>query len=209
MDPAAIAGRTGKAVWLVQLFRLTTTDFTLRLSTGGFVNWGGEVFVQRDQTYGSLGDLPLFEDGVDDQTTRADFTIHPASHAALTALADRKHQRSLVEVFDAAIDPDTGLLVGEPDELFRGLYDFARFTIGAAEELIIECGTEEALLCEPNEDRRLSDPHHREVWPGELGMSHVSQLGRKTYWRASQPGTGSMSDGGGYSSGGVRQAQMQ
>lgn len=204
MDSTAIAGRSGKAVWLVQLFRLTTSDFTLRLTTGGFLVWGSELFVQRDPTFGTLGDLPLFEDGVDNQTTRADFTIFPADHAALAALADRKHQGSIVEVFDAAVDPQTGLLMGDPDPLFRGVYDFARFVIGADEELIIECGTEESRLNEPNEDRRLSDPHHREVWPGELGLSHVTGVGRKIYWRAEQPsgGNGGMSGGGGYISGG-------
>lgn len=205
MDSTAIAGRSGKAVWLVQLFRLITSDFTLRLTTGGFLVWGSELFVQRDPTFGTLGDLPLFEDGVDNQTTRADFTLFPADHAALAALADRKHQGSIVEVFDAAVDPQTGLLMGDPDPLFRGVYDFARFVIGADEELIIECGTEESRLNEPNEDRRLSDPHHREVWPGELGLSHVTGVGRKIYWRAEQPGGGSggMSGGGGYVSGGT------
>lgn len=204
MDSTAIAGRSGKAVWLVQLFRLITSDFTLRLTTGGFLVWGSELFVQRDPTFGTLGDLPLFEDGVDNQTTRADFTLFPADHAALAALADRKHQGSIVEVFDAAVDPQTGLLMGDPDPLFRGVYDFARFVIGADEELIIECGTEESRLNEPNEDRRLSDPHHREVWPGELGLSHVTGVGRKIYWRAEQPGggNGGMSGGGGYVSGG-------
>lgn len=210
MDAAAIAGRSGKAVWLVQLFRLTTADFTLRLTTGGFLFWPHdgqptELFVQRDLTYGTLGDLPLFEDGIDSQTTRADFTLYPADHAALAALADRKHQRALIEVWDACVDPDTGLMVGEPDPLFRGFYDFARYTIGSSEELIIESGTEEALLNEPNEDRRLSDPHHRSVWPGELGMSHVTGVGRKIYWRVDQPdGTagGGMTGGGRYISGG-------
>lgn len=211
MDSAAIAGRSGKAVWLVQLFRLTTSDFTLRLTTGGFLVWGSELFVQRDPTYGTLGDLPLFEDGVDNQTTRADFTLYPANHAALATLADRKHQGALIEVFDAAVDPNTGLMMGEPDPLFRGEYDFARYVIGSNEELIIECGTEEARLNEPNEDRRLSDPHHREVWPGELGMSHVTGLGRTIYWRAEQPGSsgGGMRGGGGYVSGGGAQANAK
>lgn len=204
MDAAAIAGRSGKAVWLVQLFRLTTDDFTLRLTTGGFLVWGAELFVQRDPTYGTLGDLPLFEDGIDSQTTRADITLYPADHVALAALADRKHQTALVEVWDACVDPDTGLMVGEPDPLFRGEYDFARYTIGSSEELIIECGTEEARLNEPNEDRRLSDSHHRDIWPGEMGLSYVTGVGRKIYWRVDQPGGsgGAISSGGGYVSGG-------
>jgi len=49
MEPAAIAGRSGKARWLVQILRLTTADFTLRLTTGGFLVWNGELFTQRAQ----------------------------------------------------------------------------------------------------------------------------------------------------------------
>lgn len=201
MDAAAIAGRSGKAVWLTQILRWTTADFTLRMSTGGFVDWGAERFVQRDLTYGVIASLPVFEDGIDGQTTRANISLYPADHAALAAMSDRKHQGSIIEVFDCAIDPQTGLLWGEPDELFRGFFDFSSFVIGEKEELILECGTEDALLNEPNEDRRLTDAHHREVWPGELGMSHVWQLGRPSYWRASQP-SGAISGGGGYGGGG-------
>lgn len=204
MDAAAIAGRSGKAVWLTQLLRWTTADFTLRLTTGGVVVWGSETFLQRDPTYGTIASLPTFEDGIDSQTTRANISVYPEDHTALAAMSDRKHQRSLIEVFDVAIDPDTGLLLGEPDELFRGEFDFSSFVIGEGEELILECGTEEARLNEPNEDRRLSDAHHREVWPGELGLSYAHLLGRPNYWRQDQPG-GAMSGGGGYGGGVVSQ----
>lgn len=201
MDAAAIAGRSGKARWLVQILRWTTADFTLRLTTGGFLVWNGELFTQRDRTYGSISDLPTFDDGVDGQNTRADIGFYPADHAALAAMADRKHQGARLEIYDCALDPDTGLLWGEPDLLFDGRADFARYIIGDSEELILECGTEEALLNEPHEERRLSDPFHRSVWPGELGLSHVTGVARKIYWRANEPG-GSISGGGGYSGGG-------
>jgi len=201
MDAAAIAGRSGKAVWLTQLFRWTTSDFTLRLTTGGFVVWGGQTFLQRDPTWGRLAGLPTFEDGIDNQTTRANISVYPADHTALAAMSDRKHQGTLVEVYDASIDPDSGQLWGEPDLLFRGDFDFSSFVIGENEELILECGTEEARLNEPNEDRRLTDSHHREIWPGEKGLSYVHLLGRPNYWRQDQPG-GSISGGGGYGTGG-------
>ncbi|QBX37216.1 hypothetical protein E4M02_02620 [Brevundimonas sp. S30B] len=196
MDSAAIAGRSGKAVWLTQILRWTTSAFTLRLTTGGVVVWGSEVFLQRDPTYGVLADLPPFEDGIDNQTTRVDLGFYPDGEAALAAMAGNEHQGSRIEVFDCAIDPDTGALWGEPDELFSGEVDFARFVIGERNELILECETEDALLNEPNEDRRLSDSAHRDIWPGELGMSHVTGVGRKIYWRQNPPS--GMSGGGSY-----------
>lgn len=199
MDAASIAARKQPVSWVVQLFKWATPDFTLRLSTGGFVPWGNEVFLARDPVMGVLGELPTFEDGIDSQTTRSTLTIIPPDQAGLAKAADRKYQRTLVQVWDATLDGDTGTLIGEPDLLFRGLVDFPRVVIGESWEVVLECGTEEALLNEPNEDRRLSNPFHQSVWPGELGLAYVTGLGRKVYWRANAPaGTG----GGGYVSGG-------
>lgn len=199
MDASSIAARKQPVSWIVQLLEWTTADFTIRLSTGGFIPWGERVFLARDLTYGALGELPTFEDGIDSQTTRASLTIIPPDQTALAAIADRKHKRSLIQVWDATLDGDTGFLIGEPDLLFRGMIDFPRVVIGESWEVVLECATEEALLNEPNEDRRLSNPFHQSVWPGETGLAYVTGLGRKVYWRANAPaGTG----GGGYSSGG-------
>lgn len=199
MDAASIAARKQPVAWIVQLLKWETADFTLRLSTGGFIPWGSEVFLARDPTYGVLGDLPTFEDGIDSQTTRATLTIIPPDQTAFAAVADGKHAKSLIQVWDATLDGDTGLLIGTPDLLFRGIVDFPRVINGESWEVVLECGTEEALLNEPNEDRRLSNPFHQSVWPGETGLAYVTGLGRKVYWRANTPaGTG----GGGYQSGG-------
>ena len=199
MDASAIAARKQPVSWIVQLLKWETADFTLRLSTGGFIPWGSEVFLARDPTYGVLGELPTFEDGIDSQTTRATLTIIPPDQTAFAAVADGKHAKSLIQVWDATLDGDTGLLIGTPDLLFRGIVDFPRVINGESWEVVLECGTEEALLNEPNEDRRLSNPFHQSVWPGETGLAYVTGLGRKVYWRANTPaGTG----GGGYQSGG-------
>ena len=199
MDASSIAARQLPVSWIVQLFKWETSDFILRLTTSGFIVWGTETFLARDPVLGVLGELPTFEDGVDSQTTRSTLTIIPPDQAGLAKVADRKYQRSLVQVWDATVDASTGQLIGEPDLLFRGLVDFPRMVIGESWPVVLECGTEEALLNEPNEDRRLSNPFHQSVWPGELGLSYVTGLGRKIYWRANTPAGVS---GGGYRSGG-------
>lgn len=199
MDASSVAARKQPVSWIVQLVEWVTPAFTLRLSTGGFIPWGQKVFLARDPTYGALGELPLFEDGIDSQTTRSSITIIPPDPDGIAAVADRAHQRTLIQVWDATLDGDTGFLIGEPDLLFRGMVDFPRLVIGETWEVVLECGTEEALLNEPNEDRRLSHPFHQSVWPGETGLAYVTGLGRKVYWRANTP-AGVKS--GGYVSGG-------
>lgn len=199
MDSLSIAARSTKAPWLVQLFQWVTPEFTVRWSNGTVVRWNGEDFEARTDL-GTLGDLPTFEDGIDSQTTRASFTVYPADAEALATMAEHSLQGTLIEVWEASLDPEMGSVVGVPDPLFRGFYDFPRIIVGDQLELIIECGTEEALLNEPNEDRRLSHPFHQSVWPGELGLIFVTGLGRKIYWRQNQPS--GVSSGGGYVSGG-------
>lgn len=199
MDASSIAARQQPVSWIVQLFKWETVDFTVRLSTGNYIPWGSEAYLARDPVFGVLGELPMFEDGIDSQTTRSTLTIIPPDQAGLAKIADRKYQRSLARVWDATVDAATGQLIGEPDLLFRGLVDFPRAVIGESWEVVLECGTEEALLNEPNEDRRLSNSFHQSVWPGETGLSYVTGLGRKVYWRANTPAGVS---GGGYTSGG-------
>lgn len=199
MDASSVAARKQPVSWIVQLVEWVTPAFTLRLSTRGFIPWGEKVFLQRDPVYGMLGELPLFEDGIDSQTTRSSITIIPPDPDGIAAVAARAHQRTLIQVWDATLDGDTGFLIGEPDLLFRGMVDFPRLVIGETWEVVLECGTEEALLNEPNEDRRLSNPFHQSVWPGETGLAYVTGLGRKVYWRADTPAGTS---GGGYVSGG-------
>ena len=200
MDSASIAARSGVAPTITQIVKWETADFTIRWAAGGYIVWGSEVFVSNDLTYGTLNDMPTFSDGVDSQNTRADFTILPASQEALAAMANRKHQNTLIRAWDVDVDPQTGLMIGTPDPLFRGEADFVRLIAGDRLEIVLECGTEEARLNSPNEDRRLSAPHHRSVWPGEAGLDFVTGLGRKIYWRQSQPS--SVSGGGGYVGGG-------
>ena len=200
MDSASIAARSLPAVWLVQLIRWEANGFTALWSTGGFLVWAGEVYLDRHADYGVLGDLPTFEDGIDNQNSRCNLSIFPASEAAMAEVADRKHQRSKVSIWDASVDPETGLLIGEPDLLFRGHVDFPRIINGESWEVILECATEEALLNEPNQQRRLSHSHHSYVWPGELGLIHVTGLKRKIYWRQAQPS--GVTSGGGFTGGG-------
>lgn len=207
MDIANIAARSGIAPTTTQLIRWETSDFVLCWTTGGFLDWNGgndagtwERYAQRQGDYGAVGQLPEFEDGIDGQTTRMDLTVYPESAAALAAMADRKHQATRISVWEADVDPLTGQMIGTPDPLFQGEIDFARFSVGDNWELILECGTEEARTNEAHDERRLTDAYHRSIWPGELGMSFVSRLGRKIYWRADQPS--GVSTGGTYTGNG-------
>jgi hypothetical protein len=159
---------------------------TIRLVSGGLVTIDGNAYAAEDSTYGTLGSVETIGDGADGQATRATITLLPPSAAAIAAIAAATAQGSPVYVYQGAVNPSTGVLIGV-ETLFRGELDFGRLQVGSAYSLIMECGTEEGRLLEENAERKLSDSFHQAVWPGELGLEFVTTVARKIYWRANDP----------------------
>jgi len=189
MDSALITALEGSAPTLVHLVTVTLSGATVRwLDTGGsgFVVWGGNTYSAEDATYGALGAIGAIEDGADGQATVCDLTIL-CDGTAMTLWIDPTEQGSPVTIHLGAINRSTGLLIGEPELLFRGELDQPRLSVGQGQALILDCITEEARMLEPNEEQRLTDSFQQSVWPGDLGNQHISDVEKKIYWRANDP----------------------
>lgn len=163
---------------------------TIRLVSGGIVTIGADAYAQEDATYGILGDVETISDGVDGQASRATITMLPPSTAAIAALAAAAAQGSAVYIYQGAITPSTGASIGTVETLFRGELDYSKLVVSeAGYVLVIECGTEELRLLERNEEWTLSDALHQSCFSGELGLSFVTRLPRKIWWRVVDPAT--------------------
>lgn len=184
MDVALLAGLGAQAPFLTILVTLALPSRTIRLTDGGFVVWAGETYSGRDDVYGVLGSVEEIEDGADDQATRCMVTVLPPDATAMAQLASPLAQGSPVTVHLGAVDRLTGLLIGEPDLLFRGELDFGRLSVGGSWALTLECGTEEARQLELNADQRLSPSYHKAIWAGELGLDNLDGVKRKMNWQA-------------------------
>jgi len=161
---------------------------TIRLVSGGTVVIGANTYTAEDATYGTLGSVETITDGADGQATRATITLLPPTSSAIAALAAATAQGSVVIVYQGAMDTATGLSIGTVETLFTGELDYPRVMVGAdSYALVLECGTEEGRLLEPNEERKLSDAFHQTAWSGELGLEFATRLVRKIYWRATDP----------------------
>ena len=161
---------------------------------GGFAVFdagdGDATYYGEHPTYGVLGGVSSVKDGAEAQTTRVDITLLPKDDTAAAVLASPLAQGSRVRWWEGAVDPATGLLVGEPLLKFDGELDKGKFSVGASWALVMECGTQAERQLEPNADWRLNHPFHSLVWPGELGLSHVTNVPRKIYWRMDSPTDG-------------------
>ena len=189
MDAALITALQGAAPTLVHLVTVTLSAATVRwMDTGGsgFVVWSGNTYSAENATYGALGAIGAIEDGADGQATVCDLTIL-CDGAALALWTNPARQGSLVTVHLGTVNPSTGVLIGEPELLFRGELDQPRLTAGRGQALIFDCITEEARMLEPNEEQRLTDSFQKAVWPGDLGNEHITDVEKKIYWRANDP----------------------
>lgn len=187
MDSLLIAALEGQAPTVVHLVTVTLSGATVRwLDTGLEVVWDSNTYAREDATYGYLGALGAIEDGADGQATVCDLSIL----CDLTALAlwvDPDEQGGTVTIHVGAVDHDTGLLIGEPDLLFRGELDQPRLAVADTLTLVFDCITEEARMLEPNEEQRLTASFHKAVWPNEEGYDFVVDLEQRVYWRADDP----------------------
>lgn len=159
---------------------------TVRWTDRGFVVWDGDTYAVEDE-YGTLSSVEAIEDGQIDGATVCALTVLPADFDALAALSDPDAQGSIVTVHLAAVDRATGLLIGEPELLFRGEIDQPRLGVGSELTLHLDLITQEARLLEPNEQRRLTDSHHRLAWPDENGFENVVAVKKPIFWRQDDP----------------------
>jgi len=173
---------------------------------GGFVSFnsgaGALTFVTDHPTYGAISAVGGVVDGAGGQTTRVPITFLPKDDTAATALKSLTMQGSRVRVWEGAINRATGALIGAPQLKFDGEIDRPKVSIGAGWSITLECGTQAERQLEPNVDWRLNHPFHSLIWPGEVGLSHVTNVLRKIYWRMDQPSGGSIISGGGGGVGG-------
>lgn len=163
-------------------------DRVVRLTDGGFVVWGDEVWTARDSLFGTVGALPEIEDGVTGGAARWDVTLLPEDAEAIAILSAPAAQGSLVTLHLASVTRATGLMAGEPDLLMRARLDIARLAVGANDRsVILECQTEAEMQLAPRNEQRLTDGFLKQAFPGARGLEYLTELGRPIYWRKDAP----------------------
>lgn len=178
---------------------------TLRLTSGGTVRFGSpeQTFHPEDIEYGVLSSVGAIEDGEVDAAVSPDLGFEVYQDSALEAMTAAAAQGAVWTLFWGAVNPVTGAVVGTPVEWFTGRLNVSALSFGAGRRsLTIGTYTEEQYQLQHDASQRLSNAFHQSVWPGELGLSYVTDVLRKIYWRMSEPRRGFSTGGGGSGGGG-------
>ena len=178
------------------------TGQTIKWVDGGFADWGLERFESKHQDFGTVSGIGAVSDGVGSSYQRLEITIQPDSAVGMAALGAPGNQGSRVRFWVGSIDGLTGALIGQPKLRFDGSMDRPALGVGDGWELRIECGTQAERLIEPSHERRLNNPAHQGVWPGERGCEYVVDNPIRINWRNGSSSaityTGGTTTGGGY-----------
>lgn len=175
----------GRVVTIAGALEIVLPSATIRLIDGaGKITFpDARVFTGRDSVFGTIGGVDAISDGAGDQAPALRLTLFPASDAAAADLAGADMQGSEVTFYLVIINPDTGAVIGTPEEIFSGLLDVPTLRSGPNSrslEYEITSVLEDMFM---NDDgARLNNAFHQSFWPGELGFEFVTAIPHQIYW---------------------------
>lgn len=184
LPPALAAALRGDRPLLFGSVEINLPGYDLLLIDGaGELMIGNRLFVGRDATYGVLDTIKGLVDSVGDKAPALSLGLIPAGTAALAALLSPDVQGSPVTVSIGCIDMQTGWPVSNPYVLFAGELDTAKVSWGTRDRRIEYKVTSVAeRFFQIEEGKRLSDTWHQSVWPGELGLSLITDVETYVPW---------------------------
>lgn len=189
LSPALDTALAGDRVIVFGALTLTVGSDIVRLLDGSDeIEIDGHVYGGEDATYGTWAALDKFTDGTGDSAPSIVVSMIPKDDAAIAALTGPSMQGEAVTVSVGAVSEETGQIIGDPYVLFNGEIDIARYIFGKkSSEVEYECvGGMERMFFD-DEGIRLVPSFHVQVWPGELGMNHVTGIRTTIYWGGNAP----------------------
>jgi hypothetical protein len=164
---------------------------TVRLLWGASeVTFDGMTFVGSDPTYGVLGSLETFEEGVNAEAPRTRISVYPRDTVAHALWTDPAAQFGSIRIWSGCVDMSDGLgaIVDSPQLEFQGVYDKPRTRLGDQLSIEIDVASEWELMFSSDQGFRLSPEFHKSIWPGELGFDFVTGVQRQLFWGSKQAG---------------------
>jgi hypothetical protein len=189
LSPAMETALEGPAALIFLAFEVNLPDGALRLLDGsGEVTFGGHTFKGADDTFGVVGGLEPFNDGVAAEAPSLQVTINAPTNTAAATLAAADAQGSVVHLWLGVLNPLDMSVIGDPYLLFSGELDQGVVRVSkGARSVTLECVSAWERFFEDDEGIRLNDAWHQSVWPGELGLEFVTETQRQLPWGQDSP----------------------
>lgn len=156
---------------------------TTRLCDGGFVVFDGETYRGIDDTFGTIGRMESFQEGIGDEVPALRLTFLPASGVAVADITAADMQGSRARFWIAEVVESTGLITGTPPLMGDMQVDRSVLRIGRGKrEVDIDFTSKAERLFAINKGNSLSPTFHKYVNPGELGEDNATGLEIAVPW---------------------------
>lgn len=169
---------------MTALLEIELPDHTIRLTDGGFVDWPARgMFSASDDVFGTIESADGVSEGISDEAPGGGLILLPPDLTAAGDLFQVDAQGSPVRLWAAAVNRETGLLIGDPELLFDGLIDTLTVSAGKGTrkvEMQFVSSAERLFLI--MEGLALSPRWHQNIWPGEKGLNHATGVGVQVPW---------------------------
>src|SRR3546814_9053619 len=95
--------------------------------------------------------------------------LYPPNASAMATLCNPNMQGSQVSIFVGAVDPTSGLIIGQPAVKFLGEIDVPSLTIGEGGQRSLSYTAVSVFerLFETDEGARAQAAWHQSIWPGD------------------------------------------
>ncbi|MGO4167866.1 hypothetical protein [Novosphingobium sp. YAF33] len=199
MDPTLKNALAQSAVVLFGAVNIQLPSYDLRLLDGAAVVVAeGLTYAGLDPAFGSIADLSELSEETGDAAPEITVTLNPPDLAASAALANPLNQGSTIRVLAGAVDPVTGLTIGQPETLFLGEIDVPTINVDQSGARTVEITAVSVFerLFEVEEGQRASNGWHQSIWPGEKGLEFMTGTNVNLYWGVKPPKSSDLSKGG-------------
>ena len=198
MDPTLKSALAQPSVLLFGALRIALPAYTIRLLDGsGTLQIGGETYVGCDDVFGTIAELSELSEEIGDQAPEITIKLFPPNISAAATLASPDMQGCSVQLLVGAVNMTTGAVIGVPEVVFLGEIDVPTVEIDAQGERSVSFTVVSVFerLFEIEEGQRASNGWHQSIWPGELGLEHMTGTDVNLYWGAKPPQGGGQKSG--------------
>ncbi|EPR14191.1 hypothetical protein M527_29195 [Sphingobium indicum IP26] len=190
MDPALKSALAQPSVLLFGALKIELPSYTLRLVDGSAtVVIGGETYVGQDPTFGTIAEMSELAEEIGDSAPEITVALFPPDVTATATLSHPNMQGGRATLMVGAVDPISGIAIGTPEILFLGEIDVPTISVDQQGARKVEYTIVSVFerLFEIEEGQRAQNAWHQSIYPGELGLEHMTGTDVNLYWGAKPP----------------------
>ncbi|WP_202960964.1 hypothetical protein [Sphingobium sp. HDIP04] len=170
--------------------KIELPSYTLRLVDGSAtVVIGGETYVGQDPTFGTIAEMSELAEEIGDSAPEITVALFPPDVTATATLSHPNMQGGRATLMVGAVDPISGIAIGTPEILFLGEIDVPTISVDQQGARKVEYTIVSVFerLFEIEEGQRAQNAWHQSIYPGELGLEHMTGTDVNLYWGAKPP----------------------